>query len=152
MADFTVTVDGIVADGITERYTFQSGVEITLPLKFTPGGGTAYETRYDNVRELTRYANESTVRTGRTDDGIPWYRERVPTQASISTFLVDVDLGQRVQDIQLVPFWGVVLGGEDNSDANREQLQYNLDLFILAKLSEYADKTAASNEFESLFI
>lgn len=151
MSDTTITVDGIVADGLQDGpYTIGVGLEATIDLLFYESGeSTGHETRHENLLEYIEYANGPPVKTGISYHGVPYYREDVPSRASISTFVVDVVTGSGVG---LESFWGVIVGGEDTRPTAGEMRRLRLDVFVLAKHSEYDTKADVQAEFGSSVI
>lgn len=144
------TVDGVDVDGIEGSVpTVTRGVERTATLLFEEASesATAFDERYRTLRRYLEYDPGPLVRRWTTDDGPPRYRERVPDDASVSTYVVDVEPDAGVADAE--GFWAVVVGGETDSRGFGNHRLLTLDLFVLAELSEYADKSAVETAFGS---
>lgn len=150
MADYTWTIDGTVVDRIEgPTPTVTRGSTQTLSVIFDDRSTetTAFDERYRTLREYIDYANGPTVRTFLTDEGIPKYRERIPSTAPVTTFLVDVEPGADVIDAR--GFWAVLVGGQDVTVPVEGLRRLELELYVLAELADYADKAAVKTDLGS---
>lgn len=127
-----------------EAPTFQRGATVTLPIE------TAGESEYDSLLEFLEYDASVVVRRGLADNGTPWFRERIPDAAPVETYLVDVD---PPADALTDGFWGLIVGGVDQTPgAEFGERWLSLDIFVLAKLGEYADKAAVRDDLEATVV
>lgn len=166
-------IDGIPAEHVTRETppTLTRGTEVTLPLLFQDTGEGEIETsftaaqqyslqysfnyadqetidatrsHYLQILDYLDYQGETVVRYGTTDRGKPWFRERVPTDASVDSLVVSVDAPDDVQEDRSM--WAIVLSGVDQSSVLSTSRRVDLTLFVLAELDEYADRAAVVDD------
>lgn len=137
----------------TDRYTTSSGGFRygaaqwgTATYSGTTATGSGALARYVTARELLEYAGA--VATGTDIDSVPYYREQLPTRATIDSALVGLvpsaDL-RATPDVRGV--WGVVVGGEDGSREALSSFELTLEVFILAEYDDYNGREAVETEF-----
>lgn len=146
--DTTWSIDGTTANGCTSRPpTIQPGRTVQLRFWFGPDAsiGTGYEARHQAVLDLLEYANGQPVVTGLTDTGVPWYREEVPGEASISTFVVKMEPGTDIS--RATGFWGILTGGRDATSPAGDRRWVEVEVFVLAPVGDHADKSAVESAF-----
>lgn len=169
-ADITWTVDGIEAAFLAEAQTPTQtrGSEVTLPLgfhgsssirsdidasgvqygtedaiySFNYGGPTTrtvtFRDAYDSLLKFLEWNGDELVRRGTTDRAKPWFRERLPDEAPVDSLVVPIETGDDVHDVD--GFWAIIVGGEDQSRPPATYRQVDLEVFLLAPLSEYDDR------------
>ena len=145
------------ASGLERRPppTLTRGEEVSLTLFFELGDGYhADEVAHDDetlhggdvmaIREWLDYAD--VVRFGRTDRGVPWFRERLPDISPVDSQLVLVDPERDMIDIPA--FWALIIDGEEQGEAINAETpaQVTLDLVVLGTLDEYEDRDTVREE------
>lgn len=152
--DVTWTVDGIVTDGLASSTPdLTRGQEISLPLVFHAARSVAdspFDERYRDLRAYLEFANGAPLQFGVTNEGVPWFRERLPARASVDTLVVPIEPGADVIDASGV--WGLVVGGADSSEPVADLRQLDVDVFVLAERDEYVDKQAVRDDLGSAVI
>lgn len=118
-------VDAVVPDVTVGETT-------TLTLIFDPHRDVPNARgRYQQVRDRLRYANDDAVVTDTTMDGTPWFRE----SHGHETLLVKAAPGR---DLGTYPgFWGVIVGGGDQTVDPRIVARVEVEVFVLAPLETY---------------
>lgn len=94
--------------------------------------------RFETARQLLDYAHTGT--RGLDADGVPWYRERLPAAAPVDSQVIRVAPAADVAQLSFEGVWAVVVGGQAQNQTFSPRLE--LDLFVLAAGSEYADRGA----------
>ena len=129
--------------------TLTRGEEVSLTLFFELGDGyhaddvehaddTLHGGDVTAIREWLDYAD--VVRFGRTDRGVPWFRERLPGIAPVDSQLVLVDPERDMIDIPA--FWALIIDGDEQGEPINAETpaQVTLDLVVLGTLDEYPDR------------
>jgi len=103
----------------------------------------------DAYRQLLSFAysaREGTIQTGTDDDGTPWFRERLPADrpANVDSHLKRVRPG----DTRVPEMYVVITGVSDESVSNRPFRRLDVDVFVVARLSDYADRAAVRDAHE----
>lgn len=140
MADTTWTVAGTDIDGVaTTDPSEQRGEEMTLTCAFDVNSesGTARDTRYDAVKDYLAYAH--TVTWGVDEPGDVWFRLKTNSNDPADSHVVKVEPGP---DVDVNAFWGLVIGGDPQTDGPWSTKLLELDVVYLAPLSDYADRDA----------
>lgn len=147
MPDVTWTIrtksnGDITADGLLEGppSSYGRAEEVSLPFRFANSNEAAYE----SLRDYLDYAGASA--TGETVTHVPWYREQLPGRASVDSEVVAIIPST---DIDLPGLWGLIVGGEDQTNAPMTNHVIVLDLFVLAEFSEYADHAAVEQDLSA---
>lgn len=99
---------------------------------------------YQALRDRIRIAS-GVVRRGTTDRGVPWFRERLPSGASISSLVVQVTSS----NTSGYDVWAIVVGGTDRSREVQDGATHyvvDLDLFVLADAGDYADRSGVISD------
>lgn len=146
MADYSWTIrtksnGDIVADGLLQGPpTYTRAGETPLDLRFNSSRQAAYE----QLRDYVDWAGKSD--TGQTVTNLPWYRDTVPDRAPIDSLVI---AAIPADGIDLPGLWGVIVAGEDASNAPMTNLVLSFDVFVLAEFDEYADHVAVADEFSA---
>jgi len=135
--------------------TLTRGEEVSLTLFFELGDGYhADEVAHDDdtlhggdvtaIREWLDYAD--VVRFGRTDRGVPWFRERPPEISPVESQLVLVDPERDM--IDMPAFWALIVGGEEQGEPINATTpaRLTLELVVLGTLDEYEDRETVIDE------
>jgi hypothetical protein len=77
------------------------------------------------------------VATGVDIDGKPYYREQLPSSASIDSLLLGVKPPQGSSE---AGFWGVLTGASDESPRSFAIRKFDLSVFMLGQYGDYADR------------
>lgn len=138
--DNSWTVAGITASyrGNPTTITLTRGSTSTIPLVFED------DTAYSNILDYLDYSPENVVQTGTTHMGEPWFRETIPAGSPVDSYVVDVETGTDVVDPR--DLWAVVVGGADISKGHAYHA-VELELFVLARLSEYPDRSSVVDAY-----
>lgn len=99
------------------------------------GGVNGSVNRYEAVRQLLDWAN--TAATGQDANGVPYYRTRVPGDASVDSLAVKLEPGEGIQSG--IGLWGIVTGGDDPTTLAAANARLSLDVFVLAEADEFRD-------------
>jgi len=104
---------------------------------------------YRAYRALLNYgysARDGTIQTGTDDDGTPWFRERLPDDLddTVTTHLQPVRPG----DTRTPAMWTVITGVSDESVSNRPFERLDVEVFVLGRRDDYADRTAVRDAHE----
>lgn len=130
MPDLTIGDIDVAYGGPAERPLFSRGAEETIQLLLED------RDEYENLLEYLDIDPENAVRRGTTDRGRPWFRERVTSDAAVSTFLVDIETSA---GLDWPDVWALIVGGEDETiTAMDDVYRLDLTLFVLAPLDEHA--------------
>ncbi|QCW03574.1 hypothetical protein [Natrinema pallidum] len=137
------TIAGAVVDGGVETTTIEAQPTGSVELRCLfetetdemPASGRQY---YRHLRQYLEYVH--TVQTGETHTGEVWVQEEANPNDPVSSHIVDVVPGQGVRDID--PFWGVIVGGSDDSRGLPDYRDLTLELVWIAPRSAYADRAA----------
>ncbi|WP_323192423.1 hypothetical protein [Halostella sp. PRR32] len=143
--DVSYDVGGIVGDALADPSapTLQRGQEISLTLEFAEGN---LPTEYNAVRDYLAYPQA--VTTGTTDQGVPWFREQLPSIAPVNSQLVQVSPSAR-SGAGFEDFWALIVGGSEASTAYPNRRAVDVSLFVLGTTAEYATETDVRNALES---
>ncbi|QLH82456.1 hypothetical protein [Halosimplex pelagicum] len=138
-SDTDVVVNGTTGD-IVEAVP---GRQETATLLFSSpvDGEPAARQRFETARQLLEFAH--TGARGRDDDGVPWYRERLPAAAPVDSQVVRLAPSVDVAAKSFRGVWAVVVGGQAANQTFSPRLQ--LDLFVLADEDDYADRSAVED-------
>jgi len=103
----------------------------------------------DAYRQLLSFgysARDGAIQTGTDDDGTPWYRERLPEDRAdhIDSHLKRVRPG----DTRVPEMYVVITGVTDESVSNRPFRRLDVEVFVVARLSDYADRAAVRDAHE----
>lgn len=153
--DVSWAIDGITAEGLVGvTPTLIRGSTPTLTFEFKSAPWTSvsasYTARYRDARAYIDYANESTVRRGTTSRGVPWYREYLPSRADVGSLAVPIE---PAADTEISGIWGLVVGGEDQSQPSTARRVLDIEVFVLAERDEYADRDALAADLgEDVFV
>lgn len=124
------------ADIITEPVPdLTRGTEQTLTAVFES------TTDYEAILDFLEYEGGEAVRRGTTDRGVPWFRERVPSDAPVSSYVVGLDSSTESR----YDVWTLIVSGTDNSTAGLGHYQVDVTVFVLASLSDYATRSDVIN-------
>lgn len=137
----------------SETPVLERGSTISVDALFVPRDGTTfadgtlfadgtvfgdYLGAYRALRRRLTYTGG--VRTGVTDRGVPWIRERLPERAPVDTQIVLVQPMDDFSD-DIESFWAALVGGSDSTlpvdDETARSL--TLELFVLAGGDDYDD-------------
>lgn len=131
-ADFgTLTASGVEGDSLP---MFHVGDELSLTFFF--GQELAnHVVDYDDLREFGRYAGDATIDTGTDIRGKPWYRERLHPHSDFSSSLVKLVPGDDVGNV--VSYWAVVTGVEDNTRYVGSGERLTVTCYVLAEAAKY---------------
>lgn len=138
MTNTEYTFDGITVDGlIGENFGEVLGRNYTVRFRVGDSGN------YTALRDYARYA-EGHVDTGTGDNGRPWYRENLPSQAQVSSIVVAVEPGADIRSTYGNIIRGVWCAVTDATDPNRlpEALDFEFELFVLG----YVDSDGTSSD------
>ena len=161
-----ITIGGDIAQGLVAGTpTLERGAVAELTFVFTPAaGGTLFEddTLFDDgtafggaakilatyraVRERLEFA-DAVVRRGRSIEGVPYVRERIPERAPIDSQIVLVEPGDDIDGFG--SFWAVVVGGRDESGNEFGVRRLTLELFVLADGSRYDSRSELEDDLAS---
>ncbi|WP_089650086.1 hypothetical protein [Halobacterium hubeiense] len=127
--------DGPTASGFTSPTpTRTRGEQLTIELLFLPQDHGEYAALQERLGFV------DAVYTGRSHDGVPWVDEQLPARAPVTSQILRVTPGADIPDFD--PFWGVLVGGEDQSRPPQGQRRVSIDVVYLAEGSRYADRAA----------
>jgi len=104
------------------------------------GEGGNFDERYDTARNYIERANEGVI-TGTMKDGSPWFTETHGKQ----TLLVRIMSG--ADHRYLRDYWGVIVGGTDESQQVFGQAVMTVETLILARERDYDSRQAAYEAF-----
>lgn len=100
---------------------------------------TAKATRYNTARQLLAYPNSGD--RGLDEDRLAWFEETIPSEAPVDSQVVQLVPSSDLQAKSFRGVWAVVTGGRDRTRFG-SNLVLELDLFVLAESSDYADRAA----------
>lgn len=140
MTDLTIAGVGVEYAAATGRPVFARGTETEIELLIED------RTAYEALRSYLDIDPDNAVRRGVSDRGLPWFRERVPAIASVSTFLVDVETSDNLDWPEV---WALIVGGSDETPLAGEAVVYrlNLTLFVLAPLDEHDSPSSVRSAY-----
>lgn len=144
----------VIADWI-ESPTPQrtTGSEVTLEVAFAPDY-FVQEPAVDRYQTLIPYLETSTNRLAfGAERGTVWFRDRVPANADIDSFLIGVEPSE--ETIQQPACWALITNLTDLSnplDPVDDLYRIEMTVFILAKLDAFADHSAVRTQFEESVI
>ncbi|SFS63215.1 hypothetical protein [Halostagnicola kamekurae] len=103
---------------------------------YNQGGLGGVENSYLALRKYGWFAPNSQT-TGTTDAGVPWFSERVPSDAYFDTLVISVE---PIDVVDHTGFWALVTDVTDQSrvagaESTARRLDFNL--FVLSNLREY---------------
>ena len=147
-------IDGTPAkDVMDEPPTFAVGETLTYSFKFVERQGDAQHERIDRheaVRQRLRYATGEYHDTYQPIAAAPRYRDTSPDSSLLVGLSINEDesfpryLANRAPEV-----WGVIVGGSDTSNKSGAFRGLELEVFVLARYDEYADRTAVENELHA---
>lgn len=134
--DSTTIVDAVTSPLPTRTL----GQEVTFTLLFSPvGRATNWKDRFLEIRLYARYAGRG--EWGVAHEGEVWYQERLPAGAPVNSNVVQLRPEPTDVDGIFEGVWGLVVGmGDGNRLAS--DLSLDVELFLLADASDYADRSA----------
>ena len=138
-SDTTVVTNGLTGEVIEATPSREDTA--TLLFSGPVAGEPAARTRFETARQLLDYAHTG-VR-GVDDDGVPWYREKLPAAAPVDSQVVQLSPSADVAALSYEGVWAVVIGGQATNLTYSPRLE--LDLFVLAEAGEYADRSAVES-------
>lgn len=140
------TIDGHRANSMagTEVPTFERGSDETFEFLFY---GSNAQSRYENVKAHFEYIG--TYVTEKTLHGKPAVEEFISADAPVSSNIVVIEPGTDVTDVPSM--WVMITGGEDAS-RNPGMYETSLDVTMLAKKSEYADRQTLLDDLSTPLI
>lgn len=101
--------------------------------------------RYEALRELGDYAGVVTV--NRDINGQVWYRERIGPDATFDSLVVAFE---PANNLTATPaFWGAVQGITDRTEYVRDHARVEMDVVVLAEVSDYPDRNALTAALET---
>jgi hypothetical protein len=143
-ADYGVlTATGVIADTLP---TLGVGEDVTLTFLFTPDVAN-HVSHYNDLREMGRYTNGSTVDTGVDIRGKPWYRERLHPSGNFSSTLVKLVPSSNVGNLR--NYWAVITDVSDTTRYVGSGERLEVELFVLAEGSEYPSRTELESELKA---
>jgi len=160
-----ITVGGEIAQGVLkDSRDLERGDTAELTFVFIPSAGTAFEDgttfadgtvfgspetileAYRAVRDRLKFA-DAVVRRGRSIEGVPYVRERLPARAPVDSQIVLVEPADGIQALN--PFWAAVVGGTDESSDGFGTRRFTLELFKLADGSRYPSRSDLEDDLAS---
>lgn len=142
MTDTGWTIDGTKTEGLLDSHPVITRGE-TAGFSFViyppPRGDPDHLTRYKDLRAYLYYADQAAY--GTDIEGVPYFKE----QHTWTDSLV-VDLNPGPDSVASKGAWGLIVGGDDETNQPSEQCILSLDVFILAELSDYSDKDAVRSD------
>lgn len=134
------TVNGVETRGIVGSHpVITHGETATFTLRFDESLPDHLE-KYEQVRSLLDQTNK--VSYGTFLDKTPWIREYHSTGDGQ---IVKLEPGSESESSQGV--WGLVVGGDDNTSLPQKEAVVSLEVFILADVEDYADRSAVRDAF-----
>ncbi|KDE60613.1 hypothetical protein EL22_00015 [Halostagnicola sp. A56] len=115
---------------------------------YDQGGLGGVENSYLALRKYGWFAPNSQT-TGTTDAGVPWFSERIPSDAYFDTLVISVE---SIDVPAHTGFWALVTDVTDQSrvagsESTARRLDFNL--FVLAELREFDTADDVKAEFEN---
>lgn len=141
-ADGGIVVNMIPAD----MPEYSPGSTLTVPLTFWSDSSLtdSLQTRYEAARDYLDYGGRVTVT--QAINGTPHFRERIPSDADVDSIVVDL-VPQTSADWNYTPgFWAVITGGDDVSQYVDDFARLDVQMTVIAKADDYADRTALKND------
>lgn len=138
------TVDRLVGSrrGAAAWPLISPGRTEPLQLGWDPSNSATYET----VRKYVRLGGRpSAVATMVGLDTTPFYRE---LHAETEDLLISLDPDGSGFGSDVDGLWGVIVGGSDATNNVRTRYELAVEVFVLAELSEYANRGAAESAHE----
>jgi len=136
-ADGDITVDGAVSD-VPEA---DPGDTISYEFVVRTGASSA---ALDDLLAFASYAGSDIA--GTAEFGVPFFREQLPSDAPVSTNVVQVEPGDGIAAAPTL--WGLVRAVELNSARTGSQARVTVELFVLGDTAAYADETALRSALE----
>jgi len=133
----TLDVDGTL--NINERLINNGTVDNDGTINIQDGEQT-------DVTEYARYAGKYTV--SETLGGEQKYRERLPSDSSVSSLLVKFEPKESLQNRQIPGVFGLIDGVTDTRGPALSQNEFEVTVRILATTQEYNTLTDVQNELE----
>lgn len=135
----------VVADALqVELYTVRVGETISPVLRFSHGSNESPQNRWEALQPYVRDTSDQVVQTGRTSSGTGYYREET-AGVDVDSFFVSLEppVGSGYAGV-----WGVITGGQDQSNSVRTVRRWQLEIVVLAPLDDYADRATAKAALE----
>lgn len=110
--------------------TYTRGQTITLQFGFQ-------QANYETLREYLDFVHTPSTTTSLS--GTAYYR---PNHTDPESLLMSFDPSGSSIPASVTGLWGVLVGGSDETDHTLSNNQISLQVFVLAELAEYADRTA----------
>ena len=104
--------------------------------------------RYRQLWPLLDVNQSDAVRFGTSDDGTPWFRERLPDDAPVESLLVGVEPGEDIIDDR--GFWGLLRSLDDQSDPVEEtagRREFAAEFFVLGPFGRFASHEEVREAF-----
>lgn len=141
--DGDVNVDRLVADQGDPWPLISPGATETVQLGWDVGSRSDYTT----VRKYVRLGNRpGAASTTPGLDTTPFYRE-LHDDANLD-LLVSLEPTGAALPSDVDGLWGVIVGGSDATNNVRTRYELELELFVLAELSDYGTRSAAEDAHE----
>lgn len=141
MADVSWTLNTASGDVTADRVVGQpTTVTRGTTQRITVGFDTS--SPYTTIRDLLEYSADVSTFDGQ---GTDYYRE---THGQGDTLLVGFNPDGADQPSEVLGFWAVVTGGSDAVNAVYTRHRVELQVYILAKYSAHADRSAAKTAHE----
>jgi len=151
-----VRVGDIVADEIVDQPVPSQtlGETITLQLLFDdrqPAEGytvpAPVEDRYQDARDYLKSASDAAIDSGTDDTGNPWFRERLPNNAAVTTLVGQLKTNE-ILDIDLENSYVVIEDVTDQSNSAYDHKRVDVTVRTLGYESDFADLAAAREATE----
>lgn len=119
------------------------GSSQSLPLNLSVDPNTSDIDRYRYLIDLIDASGGASVTLDR--DGVAAYTETLRPNAEVNTLLVEVT-PNGIAEMDGV--WAVVTGGSDDTEIIGAQAILEIEITVLARHGEYADRTAVENNLK----
>lgn len=143
---------GIVANGEisgeTPSYTRGNRADLELAFWAEDGISEDHIVRYEKLREYGDYAGSMTV--NKSINGVPNYSERVPADAPVDSLVLDFQPGS--SHTSLPGFWGIVKRMSDPSRYPEDMAVLEVQVVVLAELSEYSTRSDVASDLEEVML
>ena len=135
------TIAGHRADALQgEAPELNPGAEVSMPFVFRPSSASAdYNTRANSVRDIALASDEAEY--GISDvTREPWFREKVRADAPVNNIVVQIAPEDETA-AQVPAFWAIVTGYTESTQRPGIRRVLELDLFVIAFVSDYPTRT-----------
>lgn len=110
-------------------------------------GATTTVPGVESYSRLKRYPTTGTVAVGTALDGEPYYRETLPSDAEITSRVLQFEPFADLDGI--TGLWGLVSGYEDVSANVPAFYELELDVYVLAESGDYSARSDVIAEYEA---